>query len=787
MEAGTEGGEEGQAGAHHAPLTDTSPRARLIAAAPYLVVSAVGLWLTRMFWLPGGYVVGFDTYAYSGPNLEVTERALRRWHLPVLDELIFGGVPHLGNPSAAALYPPQLLTMVMNTNRAMGVIVAVHVVLLGVGMLILARRLSLSPLGATAAGLVAMAAGSTLTKTTQFEQILVLAWIPLLLATIHATITSNRPWRSVAALAATTAAILLAGHPQLVYEAVILAGVALVGFVVGSDRWRRLGHVALGASLGLLIAVPQLVAVLYATGDSAIAGGRDLEALRSPALSLPTEIAARAVLGTVQDRDPAAFASGFESIVFLGVIVSVLFVVGAVSLIATRQTRPWAIALTGMALLAFTWATGPRSWLFRIAFDVVPGFDLARASSRWLVIVALVAALFAGAGADAIWRGAQRNQLVGAALGTAGVVALLGVGLLETADRRSASIWAITAAAVLALIATNTFSRRALRATALVLFVLASVELGLMSLHSIPQQLRTDTSFTSLRTPTTDFLAATDAGFTIALTDDGRSADYQVPGLRPNANVINGIASIDGYDGGVQITKRWADALRRFQPDPPIELPLRNSLTIPIEPDALARLGVRYVLLDIGRSSTDFIPGWTGPVAADDLFEVWENPAWLGDATAWSSAVVSDDPAALLRVDAASVANSALVPDASVALECAAECDAVGLGVSRPRPERIVVTTDLDRPTVVSVAQQALPGWTVTVDGENADVVDVDGIFLGASVPAGMHEIVFTYRSPWLTATLIVSMLAITATLALAIGGTVQSRQRAQGAGSSGR
>jgi len=299
--------------------------------------------------------------------------------------------------------------------------------------------------------------------------------------------------------------------------------------------------------------------------------------------------------------------------------------------------------------------------------------------------------------------------------------------------------------------------------------------------------LRSDASFTSLRTPTTDYLAAADGGFTIALTDDGRPAEYQVPGLRPNANAINGIASIDGYDGGVQITQRWADALRRFQPDPPIELPLRNSLTLPIEPEPLARLGVRYVLLDLARPSADFIPRWNGPVAADDLFEVWENPAWLGDAIAWSSAVVTDDPAALLRNEPASVAESALVPEESMALECASGCEPVGVELTRPRPERIEMTTDLDRPTVVSVTQQALPGWTATIDGERADVVEVDGIFLGVSVPTGAHEIVFTYRSPWLTATLVVSALAIAATIALAVGGTVHSRRRTQAAGASGR
>jgi hypothetical protein len=787
VEASAEGSEEGQARPRSGQLIGTPSPERLRAAAPYTIVTIVGLWLTRSFWFPGHYVVGFDTYAYSGPNLEVTERALREWRLPIVNDLIFGGVPHLGNPSAAALYPPQLLAMLMNTNRAMGVIVAAHVVLLGIGMLVLARRLALSPIGATAAGVIAMAAGSSLTKTVQFEQILVLAWIPMLLVTIHAVITSGRPWRAVAALSATTAAILLAGHPQLVYQAAILAAAGTIGFSIGGERWRRLGHVVVGAVLGVLIALPQLVAVLYATADSAITGGRELDALRSPALSLPKSNLARAVLGTVQDRDPAVFASGFESIVFVGVVVSLLVAVGAVALLGDRASRPWAIAFAAVAVLALSWATGPDSLLFRIAFDVVPGFDLARASARWLVIVAIVAALFAGAGGDAVWNGARRIHLAGASSSAVLVVALIASGWLVTADRRSAVIWAITAAITLVLLAANSLASQNLRVAAVAILVLAALELGAMSMNSIPQQLRTEVAFTNMRTPTTDFLADVDAGFTVALTDDGRTADYQVPGLRPNSNALHGVPSIDGYDGGVQITQRWADALRRFQPDPATELPLRNSLTLPIEPGPLARLGVRYILLDLARPPADFIPGWVGPVAADDLFEVWENPDWLGDAVAWSSAAVSDDPAELLRNDLASVARTALVTDPSAALDCADDCDPVGLDVRRPRPERIEVSVDLDRQTVVSVAQQALPGWTLTVDGEQADVVEVDGIFLGARVPPGEHEIVFTYRSPWLTATIVLSLLAIAATISLAVADMVQSRRRAQVAGGGDR
>jgi hypothetical protein len=778
MEEGAEGSEAGQAG---------TSRARLTAATPHLVVAVVSLWLTRSFWFPGRYVVGFDTYAYSGPNVEVTLRALRQGRLPLVNELIFGGVPHLGNPSAAALYPPQLLALVLETNRAMGVVVTAHVVMMGLAMVVLARRLGLAPIGTAAAGILAVAAGSTLTKTIQYEQILVLAWMPVLIIAIHAVLHSARPWRSVAGLAVVTAGILLAGHPQLVYQAAVLAGAATIGFAIGGERWRRLGHLAGGTALGVAMAAPQLVAVLYATADSAVSGGRDIEALRSPALSLPREYMARALLGTVQDRDLAEFASGFESIAFVGVVGAVFVVMGAAALLRSRQQRPWMISFGVTALLALAWSTGPRSALFRFAFEVVPGFDLARASSRWLVVTIFVAALFAGAGVEAVWRGVTRAHASTAAIAILIVTGLLVAGVLVTADRRSAAIWAVTAIVTLALLAcgllaprwaTGSNATRIARGSVVALLVLAAGELGMMSLHSLPQTMRTDTPFTAHQAPTTDFLSESTAGLAVALTDDARGAEYEVPGMRPNANVLHGVPSIDGYDGGVQVTERWADALRRFQAAPPTDLPLRNSLTLPIEPGPLGRLGVRYVLLDRARPPADFIPGWTGPLVTDDRFQVWENPAWIGEAVAWPAAIVTDDPADLLRTDPDAAATAAIVADAADAFDCTGSCEPFAINVRRPRPERIELTVDADREMLVSVAQQALPGWELEVDGQRAEVVEVDGIFLGARLAPGLHSVAFTYRSPLLAFTLLVAALAVVATVGLLIADTVGHRRR---------
>ena len=813
MEEGSEGGQAGQAGPPDARLTtsdtpddaiddtvdgDTSRGAIDGASppsydtarrvAPYAIVTFAAVWLSRSFWFPGRYVVGFDTYAYSGPNVGVTEAAWRHFRLPILNDLIFGGVPHLGNPSAGGMYLPQVVTLVFGTNRGMGVLVALHLVVLGLGMVWLVRRLGIGHTGATAAGLLLVGSGAMLTKTVQYEQILVIAWAPLLLVAIHAVLHNDRPWRAVGGMSAVTATILLAGHPQLVYETVLLAVAATIGFVIGDDRWRRLPHLAFGAVLGAMIALPQLLAVVIATSDSALSLGRNQDLL-DPALAMLPSSTARALLGTVQNIDPAFFVGSFESIAFVGVVGAVVAVVGATDSVIRSDRRPWAISFGVIGALALVWAVGPRTVVFDAAFDALPGFDLARASARWLVVVVIVASLFAGVGVDVLVRRVRPVHLVVVAIASVAVGLALAADVV-IADRRTIEIWALTLGIIVGLLVFVVLAKPRHRwtvAAVAIILVIGVVELTAMSLHSIPMGLATDTPFTDHSSPTTDYLVGHPGGSTIALTDDGRGVAYEVPGFRPNANVLAGVPSIDGYDGGVQITKRWATALQRFTPDPPTELPLRNSLQLPVTPESMARLGVRYILLDNARDPAVFIPGWEGPLADDGDISVWENPAWIGDAVAWPTVEVtgSDEAADLLRTNPDRYEGVALVDDLEGALACtdpaADGCAPVGLELDTVSPEHLVVRADLAADSVVSVARQALPGWHVEVDGEAANDVVVDGLFLGVEVPAGEHVITWRYSSPWLVPTLIVSFLATVWTLLLGllgIGGMTFPRLR---------
>ena len=97
------------------------------------------------------------------------------------------------------------------------------------------------------------------------------------------------------------------------------------------------------------------------------------------------------------------------------------------------------------------------------------------------------------------------------------------------------------------------------RAAVAAVAVLA-VELTALQVHSVGRRSATDEPFTAWRTPFADELSAD--GRVLALTRD-QLGDFPYLGasLRPNANAYQQLRSIDGYDGGVQVTARWAEAM----------------------------------------------------------------------------------------------------------------------------------------------------------------------------------------------------------------------------------
>lgn len=758
-----------------------------------LAIGAFVLFVVWPFLQRSRMVVSFDGLAYSGPNLQVTLDAIKSGELPLWNRFIFGGVSHAGNPQTGFWYPLTLLGLPFSTTRAINVLSLAHLLLFAGGMVALCRwRLRLRPPATFVGTVVALGCGAMASKTIQFEQLLVVSWVPLLLALLHWLVTGDRPLRAAGCTALATGVWLSAGHPQTHYLIAPLLVVWTLGLVLDHESSDRLIHAVAAAIAGAVIALPHLVLALRATDSSALGSGRTLDDIRALGWLRGRSIVP-GLLGDPTSVNHSFLTHDFESTTYVGAAAAVLAIVGLVTGIARHHRRYTAAGLGLLTALCLTLAAGPVTAVFRFAFDVMPGFDLGRVAARWVLPASLCLALLAAWGVDAA-RDADRRQRITALA----AVLLLGLGAMlatvaypdELPGRRAAAMWVIVAAATAVAWAMRPSAddsgphaaaprgtrplawRATVAACAVVPAVLVGAELGVAARHSYARGVSAVNAPETATGEALDFLESHPEGRTLAFTFDELSdSDYLAPALRPNVNTTLGIPSIDGYDGGVQITKRWAAVFGALIPGFDPELTLRAQITEPLDPATWARLGVRYVLIDTRGTGADLLPAWRRVVVTDG-FAVYENLSWKGDAVAsFATLPVESVDDAGRALAAATGTNLVAVETGEEALACNfADCTPVGLPVERRSPSNLVVRTDLAAPAVVSVGEQPDDGWHVTVDGEPADLVAVDGVQIGVAVPAGAHEIHFTYRPDGLTTSMAASILAALIALVFAAG-----------------
>jgi hypothetical protein len=79
----------------------------------------------------------------------------------------------------------------------------------------------------------------------------------------------------------------------------------------------------------------------------------------------------------------------------------------------------------------------------------------------------------------------------------------------------------------------------------------------------------------------------------------------------------------------------------------------------------------------------------------------------------------------------------------------------------------VLIEAELDKPGLLILSDTYYPGWEATVDGIQASIYRVDGLFRGVYVNAGRHQIVFNYRPVSFLAGLGIAVLALMLLFAL--------------------
>jgi hypothetical protein len=93
------------------------------------------------------------------------------------------------------------------------------------------------------------------------------------------------------------------------------------------------------------------------------------------------------------------------------------------------------------------------------------------------------------------------------------------------------------------------------------------------------------------------------------------------------------------------------------------------------------------------------------------------------------------------------------------------------------RAERVVVQTRADVAGVLILAEAWYPGWQATIGGRPLAVFPVNGWMRGVVIPAGGHEVVFSYRERLLGPGLALSLLSAAAVAALLLSGRRRDAQ----------
>jgi hypothetical protein len=365
---------------------------------------------------------------------------LRLGNFPLWNPYLFCGIPFFGLFQDALLYPFSLPFRYLPLALAINWSIVFHVLLLGFFMYLWAGYRGGSPSGSLLAAVLVMFGGATYLHIFggHLNLILAMPWTALILLVMEGGgagaargMPSSRTgggsallWGGIGAVAVCLQTF--AGHPQTVFVTAIAAFLYVVCRVAGDVRqWRRLPFFAAVYAAGALLGAVQLAAGVAANQDS-IRGSGVYYKFAAMFSFPPENFLTTIVPGFFGDFSSLPYWGRcylWEMNLFLGVTGIVLLAAGIGRSLKKRQaTYP---AVTAMLIVL---ALGRHTPLFHWLYANVPGFDLFRGSSKFMLPAFLFMIMMAACGYDRIGQEREgRNRLAAACLGVSLLLLLGGI------------------------------------------------------------------------------------------------------------------------------------------------------------------------------------------------------------------------------------------------------------------------------------------------------------------------------------------------------------------------
>jgi hypothetical protein len=358
--------------------------------------------------------------------------AAREWaegRLPLWDPYIYAGQPALADIQSGALYPLNLLVILLLALFGLGfplwaleAQVILHFSLASIFTYLFVRRLSRSRFAAVVSALTFTYSGYLTSFPVQQVTILqVVVWLPLILLLLDLAAgnedpvrgrlpaLSSRFWFYLTLAGLAFGCSILAGHPQTAMH-VFYASVAYFAFKVWRRRpsptpalWAPPPSPKFGRGRGLgggrgLAGI--LIFLLVAFGLAAVQLLPTLEFIRlSPRAAIDYETASWGLFWheMVSFLFPGYFGGSPQ---YVGILPMILV---AMSVLFERRQRD-KVFWIGLGLTAFLLSFGRHTFLYNVFYVLVPGFSRVRNQERIIFLFSFSLAILAGYGATLLVR-----------------------------------------------------------------------------------------------------------------------------------------------------------------------------------------------------------------------------------------------------------------------------------------------------------------------------------------------------------------------------------------------
>jgi uncharacterized membrane protein YfhO len=754
------------------------------------VLSSVGtdIWAAYYYWRHFGF------------------ESLARGEIPLWNPHSFSGIPFVAGMESAIFYPPNLIYLLFGTAFATNFSIALHCFLASLFTYIFARYVNIDRAGAVLAAITfAYGAPSFLRiYAGHLVGLAALVWLPLLFMSAEAFLRKRR--LRYALLGGVVLSMqFFAGQPQYLFFSMIAVSLYFFSNLLAMRNFRAAPYFFAGFCLlaitGVSLSAVQFLPTLELTKYS-VRSALGFKWVSS--FSLPPENLLTLMLPDLFGDLLTAPYWGknylWEMSVYLGIIPLAL---GALAIVYDRSRAVLIFSLIAVASLVL--ALGKYTPLLRLLYAWVPGFNLFRGFSKFIVVFSFAVSILAGYGATHIsaWakeRDSRLRSLAYVILAFAILLLLVALSaFLGTADLQPS--WTSLVKAYdrglddysggalpdnVFLLSLRVALRDLLR-SGVVLFLLGGLLLSVVKLKAPSRKLLMigilALAVSDLWSFGSRYLVSFNPGILYMdrelkafLKSDKDPFRLGTPiSTLLNTGLLEDLKDVGGYD---QLTLKNYNEFINFSQGLPLDQP-NFVMAINRFSPLLRLLNLKYYIVESSVNLT--LP---------DFKQVFENANYkvYRDEKSLPRSFVVHDVRVIKGREARlqALASSTFNPETTAIVEEPIEGPAAAPPTLRSpaptlvkdSPNRVVIEADLKDAGLLVLSDVYYPGWKAFVDGKETRIYQVNHAMRGVVLPKGRHVTEFLYDPLSFKIGAVVSL----ASLVLVVGFLVVGRFKFNGA-----